>query len=271
MRRVKVDIHNHLQTSSDMSKIDSEKVINYAKQVLGPGGILGIVNMKDRRYEDFIMNVDSAIPTIDLERGDLYGTGLNNFLLVKCQEIATQQGHLLAIAMPKNESVDDGMSIEDTICEVKELEGIICVDHPFGWGGAGNYLLEHPKYLESGKIDAWETHNGETALYIPGKSNLFANKKSQRVYDKQIRVSCPVAELWSSDGHSVTEIGSSYTELLMPEDYQDIDLSATLKSAIKQTRFIGIEGKKTNSYVGAVRHAVALSGIIGMEKLHSRK
>ena len=50
---VKADLHNHLRTRSDMHGLFNP-AIDKTKKRLGAGGILGVVNFDDRRYEDFI-------------------------------------------------------------------------------------------------------------------------------------------------------------------------------------------------------------------------
>ena len=170
-RRVNVDLHNHLRTSSDMSKLNFNRVVNTASKRLGKGGILGVVNMEDERYEDFTQ-LDGYGRT-DFN-GAIY-VPERNVLVIKGQEIPTKEGfHVLGIGLPSEVHVESGQPIRATLEKIKELKGVSGIDHPFGHCGAGQYILENKDILEDGLVDFWESHNGEASLWIPGVSKMFA-------------------------------------------------------------------------------------------------
>jgi hypothetical protein len=255
MKTVRADLHNHLQTSDDMSKLDFNQVIDIASQRLGEDGILGVVNMKDHRFEDFVQL--RGYDREHLGDGEFYVPEKKLYLL-KGQEIVTRGGggHLLGIGLPLKHHIPDQLSVEQTLKEIISRGGFSCVDHPYGKDGLGDYLIKREE-LMSCYVDFWESHNGESGLWIPGLLPRGANQKAQRVYDNEIRGTYQIGEIFSSDGHSLKEIGTSYVELNMPEigDVEN-DIHSQISLALKNLQTRRTKGKKSNSrFMGAVHLA----------------
>jgi hypothetical protein len=52
--KIKADLHNHLRTSSNISYSDFNNSIDIALDRLGSGGMFGMINFDDKRYEKYI-------------------------------------------------------------------------------------------------------------------------------------------------------------------------------------------------------------------------
>lgn len=256
-RLVKADCHNHLRTGADLSSLGFNKVIDITKERGGPGAILGIVNFDDRHYEQFAQKPG-------YERIDL-GNGLyipeKDVLVVKGEEIATNQGHLLVLGLIKNEHPEHGKDLEETIIDLLPTGAVIIADHPFSCYGIGKKLneirdikgvIQHSGYLS--KIDGIEVHNGEASL------SLTANSMAKEFYKLMGHWFPNLGAVIDSDGHSLREMFTSYTSIEMPEDYREIKspylLNDMLKSAIQLHR--DFSGKMSNSRIMALVHLFAM-------------
>ncbi|MDP1694788.1 MAG: hypothetical protein Q8L34_04575 [Candidatus Woesearchaeota archaeon] len=226
LRTIRADLHNHLKTRANVADdFDLDKVIELGQKKLGLGGILGIVNFADTRYEQ-IHDLPGA------ERKDL-GCGFyvprKDVLVVKGEEVPTKEGHVLVFGIERNKHITLGRSLQDTIKEVKDQNGIIIIDHPFmrGWGGIGPYLEKHEQHLED--IDAIEIFNGEaTVANIPFMLN--PNREALEFYRKKKEHFPHLGALTTSDGHSAAEVGRSYTKIQMPQNYDAVFLGATIST-----------------------------------------
>lgn len=227
------------------------KTVDIIRKRLGPGGIIGLVNFEDRRYEEFAdsdgydrMNLGNAMhfPEQDV-------------LIIKGQEVPTREGHLLVIGVPQSVYLESDKSLDYTLDEVKDIDALNGADHPENANGLGPFLRANPKHLE--RLDFLEVFNGESAL-----SFRNANKRAQAFYDG-IKNNYPLlAPMSSSDGHSLYEIAGSYTNLLMSENYREIKDSNGLVDALSigltGVCTLGWEGRKRNSRLGAIDHVLDL-------------
>lgn len=249
MIKVNADLHNHLRTFSDMSNLDFNRVIDIASQRLGEYGILGLINFNDDRYEQF-----SGLEGYErINLGNGFYIPEKKLMVVKGQEIPTKQGHLLVLGVKENEHLESGMDLESTVEDALDHDGIIVADHPFYYGGLGSYLEQEPVYADL--FDGIEVYNSEAELWFPGVLPRGANKRARKFYEQVKDKSC-VGALLSSDGHSLAEIGRSYTQLEMPE-YDLIqnadDLTNWLKNAILNSKlpFGKIESSRFRTLIHA--------------------
>ncbi|MFA5173836.1 MAG: hypothetical protein WC438_01505 [Candidatus Pacearchaeota archaeon] len=248
--KIKADLHNHGGTL--LYNGDFNKVIDRAHKKLGFNGILGWINFADNRYETLVSKKG-------YERQDL-GNAVyvpeKNILVLRGQEIGTKQGHLLVLGLKEN--LKDQRTLEDTLKEAKDNNGIIIADHPFYFEGLGKYLIKNPDLIED--FDAIEIHNG-CANFYP----FNANKKARIFYNHQT----PFDDLGSvsfSDGHSLNEIGSSYTCLENIDFSDSPKLLDSLKTAIKSHKDISRD-KQHNSRFRTLEHIWKLSSVILLHKL----
>lgn len=249
---VKADLHNHLRTSSRYFEGDFDKAVDTTLRKLGAGAVLGVVNFSDWRYEHLIdlggyerQNMGDNKNGVYVPEKDVY--------IVKGQEVPTKEGHLLVFGTGARTHLREGRKLEDTIKEARDQNGIIVVDHPFHVAGLGNYLEQNPKLLE--QIDAIEIHNGEASFGFPfGPIPSRANKKAQEFYAR-IKSDFPsLGAISSSDGHSMYELGSSWTEIRRPTNEYFV---SSLKESVRRT-YLSTPRKMKGSVFGAIDHIVDL-------------
>lgn len=255
--KIKADLHNHL-AEDNLGNFDKIKFCNrtieIAEQRLRKGGILGLVNCLGYRYEKFAEKV--GYYKIDLENA-LYFPG-KDILIPKAQEVFAKEGDILVLGLPKGYYIGkEGdvrvRSIEDCLKEAKDMNGIIGMDHGFHMWGAGHYLEKHPKLLEY--FDFFEVHNGNA--WFPHPKYLNASRKAQEFYKEVIKDFPHLGVLCSSDGHSLYEIGSSYS-LLDEVDHNSAEkLTESLRESIRAHKGWS-DDKRENSYLGASAHAIEL-------------
>lgn len=211
---------------------------------------MGLADVFERRYEVFL-----GLKGYD--RQDL-GNGFyvpeKKILVIRAQEVFTREGDILVFGFDKKHLIGKGdfkkRSIEDSIKEAEDYGGIIGIDHGYFLRGAIPYLRKNPKLL--GKIDTIEVHNGNAWLPIPG--HLHSNKKAQEFY-KEINKYYNIGAFCSSDGHSINEIGSSYSEIEKIDITNANRLNSSLRKSIKNHKNFS-KDKKKNSYFGTLVHAV---------------
>lgn len=222
--KVRADLHNHLRTFSTMKNFNG--YIDCTLNFLGKGGILGVVNFSDARYEEFVSL--KGYERVKVGNGNAYYVPKKDILIVKGQEIETDDGHLLAIGIPCEKHISDHRSIEDTIKETKDFGGLTIIDHPFYLDGILNES-ENFKFLR--EVDAMEIWNGSANLYIKGKTPKDSNKIALESFKKLKKDLPNLGVLVSSDGHTMSEIGSSY----MLVDKPDFSTSESLVTSLRNS------------------------------------
>lgn len=263
MRKVKADLHNHLRTSSNMKGLFNP-AIDLASKRLGKGGIFALVNFEDERYERF--SEENGYERKDL--GNAIYVPEKDILVVKGQEIPTKKGHLLVLGLERGVKISANNTFIDIISEARYNGGIIIADHPFYHSGIGKMLERTPPILNH--IDAIEGHNGEAAFGLPiGPFPLNANRKAQEFYEKMSQQYPHLGMISTSDGHSLYELGKSYIDINMPEDYLKFRipgaLSEFLLDRIHKSRLE--DSHIEDSKLGALRHITALLAYAGLRKL----
>lgn len=262
--KIKADLHNHLRSSSILKDSDFNSSIDAASKKLGGGATFGMVNVHDRRYEKFADLKGYERVWIGDNKNALYIPD-KDVLVVKGQEVHTDQGHLLVIGLGYDVHLKNNSSLEDTLKKAKDNGGTIITDHPFYMDGTGSYLEKNPQLLEY--IDAIEVHNGEASFGLPvGPFPSGANKKAQEFYD-EVKNDFPyLGAIASSDGHSIYEIGSSWTEINKLDIEDNENFTYSLRESIRNTNLDSCKGMKDSRF-GAVKHITELVGIIISEKL----
>jgi len=133
-------------------------------------------------------------------------------------------------------------------------------------------------------FDAIEVHNGEAALWLPFITPRRANQRAQEFYDA-FKYEFKIGRIVTSDGHSLNEIGTSWTRIYMPI-YSEIgsaeQLIDSLRGEIKATNMRALSGvayeqeheQKMNSRFMAAMHSAALLPYMAkglVSKIISRK
>jgi len=140
---------------------------------------------------------------------------LEDFLVIPAMEVTTTKGHIVALGI--TQEIDNGLSPEETIDNIRVHGGIAIAPHPFVRYREG--LCGYVKNLD---IDAIETLNSR---YIFGYSNWRAKKLAEKR---------SIPEIGASDAHFLGAIGSCVTEL---------EAEFSVESVIK-----GILSGKTNVF-----------------------
>lgn len=264
--KIKADLHNHLSTvREDLSGL-AIKSVERASKNLGSHGIIGIINAQDKgigRYETFI----SGLRSYNIEDiGNAVYIPKKAIYVVRGQEVFTkdQRGHLLVLGLNRGTVLEDRICLEDTLKQAKDSGSVIILDHPcFADGVIARNPEKYLEFLEKGLVDGIEVHNGEAWLPIPGY--FLANRKAQGLFG-QLMQRYNIGAISSSDGHSVREIGSSYTLLGQP-DFENADkLRETLRKAIREHKDFS-QDRQTNSYFLALNHGLKVASLRFLSKL----
>ncbi|MBI2452166.1 hypothetical protein HYV50_03760 [Candidatus Pacearchaeota archaeon] len=256
METIKADLHNHFTTKSRV--LDANKVADRVYEALGNGGICALVNYDDRRFEGF---AERAEP-IGNRLGNAVYFHDRNVLVIKGEELSTQQGDLLVLCLEEGKHLTQRKNLEDSLKEANDHNGIIILPHPYFHSRVGGTIEQNPKYFDY--IDGIEIHNGNAsrkanirAQWLAGKTN-FNNACEKYLH---------IGWLASSDGHSFKEVGSSYTILKLP----NIKFSSSegiIKELRNAIRLGGSYGYKKNySMLGFIQHISIITPMFLLLKL----
>ncbi len=249
----KADLHNHLRTSSRHYEGDFDRTVDVALKRLGENAIVGVVNFEDDRYKDLIASRGYERVYVGENRTGVYVPG-KKVLIVKGQEVPTREGHLLVLGLGCDKHLKQGRPLEDTLEDVRDNGAIAISDHPFSIEGLGPYLKRNSNLL--GEIDSIEIHNGEASFGLPiGPLPLGANKKAREFYERIKKDFPHLGALSFSDGHSWYELGSSWTEIEMPE--LEGNFVQSLKDSIRKTN-LQTPMQMKSSVIGAIDHIADL-------------
>ncbi|MDO8508053.1 MAG: hypothetical protein Q7S27_00045 [Nanoarchaeota archaeon] len=263
MRTVNATLHNHLRTSSYITKNTANKAVRKANKRLGPGGILGVINFNpspnenDPRWNLFVDNLQ--YDKVNTGNG-VYLPQLD-ILAVRGQEVPTAENyHVLLIGTQNDQNVKNGTPLEEVLKLGNKFGAFIVEDHPFDRHGIGNYASKHSGIYE--QFDAIEVFNGIA------KGNVLAREEFNRIKDEFPKL----YEFASDDGHSVYEIGRSYSHIEMPSDYEIFRsfperVVQALKDGFSSNRYKGLGHQEKGSIWGRFDHAIDLSILIGAGKI----
>ncbi len=175
---LKADLHIHTEYSSDCNT-PLEKIINRCLE-LG----INCIAIADHGTAEGALKMQEIAP----------------FPVIVAEEILTPHGEIMGMFL--KETIPSGLSIEQTISQIRAQSGLVCVPHPFD--------IFRPSALDSGiiekivdKIDIIEAFNSRAPLpQSSTKAQTFADKYG-------------IAKSAGSDAHTIGEIGNAYME--MPE------------------------------------------------------
>jgi len=252
MAKIKTDLHNHFSTLENFGDIFNQ-VINTAQRNLGRGGIFGVINAQDEgigRYETLLRQGGRKVKDLDnafyVPNKDIYA--------IKGQEVFTQDGHILVLGLNHKVKLKDYRSLEDSLKEAKDHNAIIIADHCFFIDGIF-YKKISSKYLKD--LDGIEIHNGKA--WLPTLRCINSNKKAQLLY-KIMGDDFNIGAISTSDGHSIKEIGMSYTILEQPDFSSPERLIESLRKSIREHKDWS-DDKQTNAYFPTLKHSVKVAGL----------
>lgn len=253
----KVDFQNHWTTKSRV--LCPINVFRQASERLGTNGIAGLVNYNDQRYEAF------AERALDFDIGNAVYSSAFETMIVKGEEIGTQEGDLLVMGLPKGKNLTRypekrKRTLEDTMREAVDENGIVIITTPFFRSRVGETMLQNPELWKY--VDAVEVHNG----------NVSRKPKDKAIglYHIGRQENPSMGVLASSDGHSFREVGTSYTRMSVPKldtIKKPEKVVEALKEALKETSFPDF--KERRNYVDPAIHAGIIGAVILTEKLPS--
>lgn len=233
--KVRADLHTHLSKLRD--SYDFNKIMDKARENLGPEGVLGVTCFDDNRYKCLANSPGYKREKI---RNGFYVPD-KKILVVKTQEVFSEHGHLLAVGLPEDESIKS-RKLTDIINEAGDLGvGIIAV-HLFTRRGLGKFLIRNPEYLQ--QLAGIEIHNGEA---------FYANQRAKDFFEI-IKDNYKIGGLSNSDGHYLFEIGSSNSLIERPVYTDSEKLSASLNKAISAHTDYSKDVMHP-SFLGGVLHA----------------
>ncbi len=257
---IKVDLHNHLGRNGANPGFD--ETIDLVVKRLGEHSIFGIANSNDYRYQDFVNQGGGEYNRhgIDGGRAGAVYVPERDMLVVKCQEMFTDQGDVLAIAIPFGKNVET-TNTRDAIKEAKDLGAILDAVHSFYIDGIGEFLRENPEMLEH--FSTWEVYNGSAEFWFPKILPRNANSKALEFYINKIQPNSnlDIGISASTDGHLTRTVGKCYT-MLEDFDLASKDLASYLDSAlreVKSTSRLHMESNKSDAF----QHAFHM----GLDKL----
>lgn len=258
---VMADLHNHFATSDNMDGLLDKILKNVVKKRMTPG-VLGVIDFNN-------FGERSRFAQLERQAGDRahnFGNALyfptEDLLLIKGQEVPTREGHLLVLGLNRGKHIQPDKTLDSSLKEARDYNGIAIVDHPFSsHHGLGNFLISNRQYLP--RFDAWEVFNSETAIF------KGANEKAREVYDTMIKRKYDIGALAGTDGHSIYEIGRSSTWLhLSPYDsYKNSDdVTEDLRTSIRLNKD-PVNRIERPALIGAIDHMADLATIIALSKL----
>lgn len=268
MRAIKADLHNHLRTTSHWREGDFNRALDIAERRLGVGGVFGLVDFSDTRYETF-----SELPGYERE---FVGEGQSAIyvperaiLIIRGQEVPTKQGHLLVLGLPKNVHLKERKDLEETMKEARDNGGVLVADHGFYLEGIGPYIRGKPELTR--QLDAVETFNANAELWLPGLTPRFANRAAKGFYYiDSVRASGNLLQgaLSCSDGHSFYELATCWTALDMPDDYRTFNVNE-FRTSVQHAPSIGVwaPNQETPQRIAALAHILTVYACAYSQKL----
>jgi len=229
-----------------------------------------MVNFSDNRYERFIGLLGYEREFLGDKQNGIY-IPQKEIYVIKGQEVPTQQGHMLVLGLENDYHIQEHRSVEDTIKEAKDKNGIIVADHPFYRDGIGPALQTNNIFLDD--LDAIEVFNAEAELTLPmGNFPKNANQKAKQFHEFYHIFYPHLGALTSSDGHSFYELGQNWTmlqdEIIRPQNFVE-----QIRNGIHKTN-VYTQKKESPSIKGSLDHIIDLvlitkiAPLIGMSKYY---
>ena len=147
------------------------------------------------------------------------------FRVIVAEEVLTPAGEIMGLFL--SEEVPRGLSLDDTICQIRSQGGLVAIPHPFGRPLPRNsHALTSPEVLS--RVDIVEAFNSRTPCFN-------GTDRARRLAEEHGKAASA-----GSDAHTVGEIGRAYVEMPDFQGPQDF------LSCLAQGR---IFGQKSSSLV----------------------
>lgn len=191
---LKADLHIHTEYSMDCS-MPLEKIINRCLEL-----DINCIAVSDHGTTEGALKMQQLAP----------------FTIIVAEEILTPHGEIMGLFLKEN--IANGLSVEQTIAEIRAQDGLVCIPHAFDIfrpSALGEKIVEEI----AEQIDVMEVFNARSPLLrSSAKAKAFAEKYG-------------MAQSAGSDAHTLNEIGNAYVE--MPEfNGRDNFLQALVKGKV---------------------------------------
>ena len=195
---LKADLHIHTEYSMDCG-MPLERIINRCLE-LG----INCVAIADHGTIEGALKMQRLAP----------------FTVIVAEEILTPHGEIMGMFL--KEDIANGLSVEQTIAQIKAQGGLVCIPHAFDIfrpSALGDKLVEGI----AEQIDVMEVFNARSPLRrSSAKAQAFAEKYG-------------IAQSAGSDAHTPSEIGNTYVEIPEFSDKNDF-LQALMKGKVSGHR-----------------------------------
>lgn len=272
-RKVRADLHFHGKTGEDLSD-DLKPILEMGRKKLGAGGIVGLIDFENygdhSRFTQLLRQAGNNV----IDFGFAFYEPSSDILIVRGEEVPTRQGHLLVLGLDRDVHLTSHKDLGYSLDESEANDGINNPPHSFHFKGIGPALAKNFRFMPDclddknflGKIDAF-SHDCSASLWIPFRASWHANEEALRTYSYFSGYYPHLGFIANSDGHSLSDLGRSYTTFQMP-DYNKIgpwELREHLRKVIR--------GSKPENCVmrpgrlGALKHVFGLGAIIALRKV----
>ncbi|MBW2977313.1 hypothetical protein KY331_00555 [Candidatus Woesearchaeota archaeon] len=268
-RKVNVDPHSHLMTCGELQRLGANRIVDTTREKLGPGGILSITNTRDNRYERFVDNLKLGENYFWVNYENLLYFPEKDIWIVKAQEVNTLAGEILVVGMDYGEHIKEDRTFKYAL-HMAKYDGIertiTIIPHPFWRDGAikefDELMKEFPNEKLEELVDGFEVFDANGIFSVPYLIERNANFKADLYYDRKIRPrGLKIGAVKGSDNHSLRGVGKGYITVTMPVHPEGDEVIPILRNEIKEGG--KLEGKMTDNWAGAFRHALAAFGWYG--------
>ncbi len=143
-----------------------------------------------------------------------------NIDVIVGEEVMTDSGEIIGLFL--KEKIQPLQSVDKTIQQIKEQNGIIYLPHPYDEKRYKTVLNEDEQIKHKNDIDFIEIHNGR---------NIFKEYSDKQ---KDIQQRLKIAPIIGSDAHTFIELGRNYIEI----EYTNIeDFKDNMKDVIEKSEF----------------------------------
>ncbi|MEK6891526.1 MAG: hypothetical protein AABX03_05320 [Nanoarchaeota archaeon] len=217
---VKADLHNYAQTDNVINEC-FERIANQAQRSMGENSVVGIVEVHEERYSKFKGN--TAFLAYE-DFGHAVYLPSKKVLVLRGVRTFTQDdsASILAFGIPENRYLPRRKDIGEMIQDAHEKYKAVIIAPQSQ--RLFKYLAGHEQALR--QVDAVETFNGSYS--IKRDSNNNAKLFHDMMNTKHLHFN--LGSLVTSGGHSISEIGRSWT--LLP--HLDLTDSETLKESLRE-------------------------------------
>ena len=184
MEKSKVSLHNHLGRNGNNPGFD--ETIDIIYRGLGAGGVFGIANCNDFRFEKFVFQPNQRYERTFIGYNIKQPVAVyipdKQIMIIRGQEVFSDKGHFLVFGYERN---IERTGLDDGLHEATDKMEIIGTDNRYYISGLGKFLEKNPSY--EGYFDFDEAYNGtsEIGKWFVGPRD--ANEKSIEHYQKNIR------------------------------------------------------------------------------------